>query len=329
MEADVGYVYKIHPNPRTDGPENRFFLQAYEEGENGKLIPGDALFIGTLEQCQQLFDGLNAGDLTQEQVLNIYIHGEAAPVRYYPINEEAARRAKDMNSFYDYKPGSATAEYRAMVDKAYSIAEQQKARVDPMYHEKIDALVDRYARKLADNLNDAHAIDARVPSVLIAGPANFPVRKKEKQNAARDRNMGEFMEIQKLLSKIQSVGMGGISADDIHAVEKLEVKLAGLKADQEQMKAVNAYYRKHKTLEGCPGLTTETVMELQASMARDWRKDPVPYPSYHLTNNNAKIHQTEQRIADLKNRSEFASWTFRGGEAKINEAENRLQLFFD
>ncbi|WP_366142601.1 hypothetical protein [uncultured Oscillibacter sp.] len=234
-----------------------------------------------------------------------------------------------MNSFYDYKPGSATAEYRAMVDKAYSIAEQQKARVDPMYHEKIDALVDRYARKLADNLNDAHAIDARVPSVLIAGPANFPVRKKEKQNAARDRNMGEFMEIQKLLSKIQSVGMGGISADDIHAVEKLEVKLAGLKADQEQMKAVNAYYRKHKTLEGCPGLTTETVMELQASMARDWRKDPVPYPSYHLTNNNAKIHQTEQRIADLKNRSEFASWTFRGGEAKINEAENRLQLFFD
>lgn len=329
MEADVGYVYKIHPNPRTDGPENRFFLQAYEEGENEKLIPGDALFIGTLERCQQLLDGLNAGDLTQEQVLNIYIHGEAAPVRYYPINEEAARRAKDMNSFYDYKPGSATAEYRAMVDKAYSIAEQQKARVDPMYHEKIDALVDRYARKLADNLNDAHAIDARVPSVLIAGPANFPVRKKEKQNAARDRNMGEFMEIQKLLSKIQSVGMGGISADDIHAVEKLEAKLAGLKADQEQMKAVNAYYRKHKTLEGCPGLTTETVMELQASMARDWRKDPVPYPSYHLTNNNAKIHQTEQRIADLKNRSEFASWTFPGGEAKINEAENRLQLFFD
>ena len=35
--------------------------------------------------------------------------------KYYPINEEAAKRAKDMNSFSDYQPGSATASYRAMV----------------------------------------------------------------------------------------------------------------------------------------------------------------------------------------------------------------------
>ncbi len=26
--------------------------------------------------------------------------------KYYPINEEAAKRAKDMNSFSDYQPGS-------------------------------------------------------------------------------------------------------------------------------------------------------------------------------------------------------------------------------
>lgn len=36
-----------------------------------------------------------------------------------------------------------------------------------------------------------------------------------------------------------------------------------------------------------------------------------------------------QRIDDLKNRSEFVGWIFPGGEAKINEAENRLQLLFD
>lgn len=28
--------------------------------------------------------------------------------KYYPINEEAAKLAKDMNSFSDYQPGSAT-----------------------------------------------------------------------------------------------------------------------------------------------------------------------------------------------------------------------------
>ena len=32
--------------------------------------------------------------------------------KYYPINEEAARRAKNANSFSDYVPGSATAAYR-------------------------------------------------------------------------------------------------------------------------------------------------------------------------------------------------------------------------
>lgn len=249
--------------------------------------------------------------------------------KYYPINEEAARRAKDANSFSDYVPGSATAEYRAMVDRAYELGEKQKAAVDPMYHDKIDGLLDRYARKLADNFNERNAIDARVPSMLIAGGGNFPVRKKEKQNAARDRNMGEYSEIAGLLDKVRSVGRGGISADDDRAVEKLEAKLAGLEEAQAHMKTVNAYFRKHKTLEGCPDLSPEQVLSLQASMSRDWRKDPVPFPSYELTNNNANIRRVRQRIDDLKNRSDFAGWTFPGGEAKINEAENRLQLLFE
>ena len=66
--------------------------------------------------------------------------------KYYPINEEAARRAKNANSFSDYVPGSATAAYREMVDRACTLGKQQKGRVDPMYHEKIDGLIDRYAR---------------------------------------------------------------------------------------------------------------------------------------------------------------------------------------
>ena len=48
--------------------------------------------------------------------------------KYYEISEVAAKRAKDMNSFSDYKPGSATSAYRQMVDEAYAIAERQKAR---------------------------------------------------------------------------------------------------------------------------------------------------------------------------------------------------------
>ncbi len=250
-------------------------------------------------------------------------------VNYYTINEEAARRAKEANSFRDYVPGSLTEEYKSMVDKAAQLAEAQKERVDPMYHEKIDRLVDLYARKLADNFNERSVIDARVPSIMIAGGSNFPVRQKEKQNMARDRNMGEYQHIKGYLDKIRSTGMGGISADDNLAVEKLESKLAGLKESQEHMKAVNAYYRKHKTLDGCPHLSEDVIAKLKVSMSRDWWQNPVPFPSYALSNNNANIRSTQQRIDDLKNKSEYAGWTFEGGKAEINEAENRLQLFFD
>ena len=54
-----------------------------------------------------------------------------------------------MNSFSGDQPGSATTSYRAGVDEAWAAAERQKARGDPMYLDMIDALVDRYARKLA------------------------------------------------------------------------------------------------------------------------------------------------------------------------------------
>lgn len=201
-----------------------------------------------------------------------------------------------MNSFSDYREGSATAEYRAMVDKAAAVAEHQKARVDPMYHEKIDHLLDTYARKLAENMNQGFAIDARVPSVMIAGPANFPVRQKEKQNRARDGNMEEWRHIQGLLDKIRSTGMGGISADDPAAVEKLQKKLDSLERSQLIMKEVNAYYRKHGTLDGCALLSTDQIERLKSDMAASWRSAPKPFESYQLTNNNAEIRRVKARI---------------------------------
>ena len=38
------------------------------------------------------------------------------------------------------------------------IAERQKKRVEPEYHEKIDQLLDTYARKLAENMNKGYEI---------------------------------------------------------------------------------------------------------------------------------------------------------------------------
>ena len=46
-------------------------------------------------------------------------------MKYYEINEGAAERAKDANSYDPYKKGSATHQYRAAVDEAARIAEDQ------------------------------------------------------------------------------------------------------------------------------------------------------------------------------------------------------------
>ena len=251
-------------------------------------------------------------------------------VKYYPIHEAAAKRAKEMNSFSDYTPGSATLEYKSLVDQAAEIAENQKKRVDQSFHEKIDALLDTYSKKLAANMNNGFAIDSRVPSVLIAGGSNFPTRKKEKQNAARDKNYGEWKEIQGLLEKIRSTGMGGISADDPDAVKKLTAKLEKLTKAQETMKAVNAYYRKHKSLEGCPELDGKAIEKLKKGMEIRGIQDK-PYPSWALSNNNAEIRRIKERIQSLSvNKEElYTGWEFAGGRAEINVKDNRLQLFFD
>lgn len=251
---------------------------------------------------------------------------------YHTINEEAARRANDMNSFRDYKAGSATAEYRRMVDAATELAERQKQRVDPMYHEKIDRLLEIYCRKLAENMNASYSIEARCPSILISGGGNFPVRKKEKQNAAEERRLEEWKHIQGLLDKIRSVGTGGISSDDPQAVEKLEAKLATLEKHQEMMKAANAAIRMKDPAKGDAklaelGYTPEDIAKLRAP---DFC-GRIGYPAYALQNNNANIRRIRGRIAELKKRTESTpeGWEFDGGRVVVNTAENRLQIIFD
>lgn len=97
------------------------------------------------------------------------------------------------------------------------------------------------------------------------------------------------------------------------------------------MKSVNAYYRKHKTLDGCPHLSAETIEKLKAGMAGSWRTEPKPFESYELSNNNQEIHRLKDRIQALTRRAElgYVGWEFDGGHVEANQTDNRLQIFFD
>ena len=250
----------------------------------------------------------------------------------YPIDEEAAKRAQAMWSFRDYVPGTKTKEYQRLVDEAYQLADDVAGRY-PDRAESAYILADKYAKKLADNFNKDSHINLRCPSVLIAGLENFPVRKKEQQVRAMEKNNQEYNDIQKYLDRIRKLGSndGIIRSSDTNAVGLLQEKLDTLQQTQEKMKKVNAYYRKHKTLDGCPVLTKEEIEELKVEMQASWHYQDKPYLSWQLSNNNQNIHSVEERLKRLKAEKEKDNSEYDSDYFKVVENTEimRLQLFFD
>ena len=263
---------------------------------------------------------------------------EATTGIYYSVNEETARRGWESIHMSDYKPGSATADYRAHVDEVREIAEKQKKRVSPYYHSKIDALVDRYSRKLAQWFDDYNRNSASCPSWFIAGPANYPTKKHNRQMAREDSLWKEYNEIQSIKDKIKGVGTGPIDLSDPHAREMLEERLTNLQAELERDKALNAYYRKHKTFIGFPDLSPEKAEEITRNFEETRARCPwitKIAPDYELTSLRDKIKRTQERLEEL-NRREAAkeegpaeSETFNGGEIVRNIELDRLQIVFD
>ena len=94
------YIYKIEANPRTTGDNDRFFLQAYLPLEHGRAKIGDVLYIGSLEKCRELMGGLNAGELTQGDVKELY------------TKAQEAEADKDTFSIYQLKQGDETRDFR-------------------------------------------------------------------------------------------------------------------------------------------------------------------------------------------------------------------------
>lgn len=258
-------------------------------------------------------------------------------MKYYEISEETARRAHEMISFRDYPENQATNEYRAAVDEAAALVEKRKKAVSPYYHEKLEALLDTYARKLADWTNAYNRNGASCPSVMVCGPANFPTRKKERQNARESALWEEYNTIKDILRRIEQVGTGPVDLTDPHAGEILADQLQKLTSRLEHFKALNAYYRKHQTFKGFPDLTNEAAAEMDRSFEELKSRAPYvtkPFPDYELTSLRGKIKRVQTRIAELdalKAQSEQpqADTEFDGGRIVRNATENRMQILFD
>ena len=253
---------------------------------------------------------------------------------YYKIDEELCRRAHEQNHMLsDYKMGSTTASYRAAVDQFAAKCEEAKRDCLPGREDKLNALADRYAKRLAKYYNDMAANDARHVAWFVSGRSKYNMHAHDKWSRRNEALLQEWQEIQEMENAIhsQAGNSGIIRAGEPNAEERLQAKLDQLCAEQEAMKAVNAWYRKHKTLDGCPELTPKEADAIKTSWASGWYVGK-PYPPYALQNNNANIKRTRERLESLRKVKEKGSakaTIMPGVKCVENTGAMRIQLFFE
>lgn len=109
---------------------------------------------------------------------------------------------------------------------------------------------------------------------------------------------------------------------------------------QETFKAINKAYKLFKKNPSTLDLNKE-LSEKSKELIRTWIPrysfEPSPIATYQLTNNNATIKNTKDRIAQLEAKAkreaetggESAEYPFNGGKVAINYSEDRVQIFFD
>lgn len=187
--------------------------------------------------------------------------------------------------------------------------------------------------------------------VNVAGPAKYNFEKANKQADMIMKKASEWEEkaksfisntyeginrltpISVVLDEIRQGKRGDlvVTADDEHAMPKLEARLSYLLETQTMMKNANKHYRKFGTMKGFyDNDENAEKMDIEISKHFSWEKQP--FPSYELTSINSKIKRVKERIAHISNlltNQPFKDFDFEGGKVVANYTEDRLQVIFD
>jgi len=181
------------------------------------------------------------------------------------------------------------------------------------YEDKQKARRERYekrAEKARKDSMDAYRASNKIVENIPLGQPIIVGHHSEKRHRSDLKKCHRLMDKSCELSdkakhydhKAEAVGRGGISGDDPEAITKLREKVVEAEDNQKAYKSLNAYYRKHKTVKGFPGITDERAAgyDEQVRTAYSWEKQPIP--GYTLTNNNANIRRMKKRIEELEAR---------------------------
>lgn len=225
---------------------------------------------------------------------------------------------------------------------------------------------EEYKQLITEYYNDSNNRFANNPSWAVTGRANYNVKRSEKLSQAANNKANEYEEklkrfedntrrgIEQRAGEAQQISRWRqgkwkngetISADDPLASKKLQAKLEYQQESQQRMKDANAYYRKNGTMQGFTGFNERTNANIDSQMADMKARGYTsfarqPFSSSSLSNNNAQIKATQQRIAQQqkldtartsgsKNGGSAGGFSFKGGNVVQNTSINRLQIKFD
>ena len=197
-------IYRVRRNPYSDRDENAYLLQAYVTQENGRAKMGEVLFRGTPEKCRELLGQLNAGELTEGQVKELYATAQEQP--------ETGR--DDTFSIYQLKDGDETRDYRF---EPYDRLQAAGLAVDRANYELVytaplvpgTSLDDIFTRFNIDHPKDFKGHSLSVSDVVVLH--------QDGQDTAHYVDRGDFKQVPEFLQEKQPQ----LTPDELETGEKI------------------------------------------------------------------------------------------------------------
>jgi len=187
-----------------------------------------------------------------------------------------------------------------------------------------------YKEKFISKFSDWMSAKGRCISSMITGGSNFPVRRAQKANDSERNKCDSFYHWREKYFKAVNRVPTKSPEDDKEAAER---KLEKLVNNQLEWKAINAAIRKSKLTNESELLNHLIALDFSPNNIKliDYRGGKFKIPSFYLTNNNATIKNTKDKIKAMEVRIERKmTWEdimFEGGYVTIED--DRLKIFHD
>lgn len=263
--------------------------------------------------CQKSHDNLNEHGQCDD--CREWVNAKPTPHRHY----ETARRAYTWTSFSPEKRANSECAYFDQIMHEFAESPQAQEKFERLFLLSLSA-------------------KSRCASSMITGPARFPVEKQRRASEREHKISGEMVayidRVRK--AKTQEAYYAAhpearpVMAGDADAVERLKEKLATLEKIQAQMVATNKIIRKKPVDRAALVVVLGNEERADAVLKPDCFGG-IGFASFKLTNNNAKIKATRERISELEKRKATTPKDITVGGVRIveNTEAMRLQVFFD